>query len=169
MSLPKLSTVSWRSMTGPVLLVSLMANLFLIGGGVGALFAPPPPPPLAATPSVINTAAETTPARQRASATPVRDVIAQLPAEERRLVNEAFTRRRQETRATRDQITALRARVRDQMTADPFDPSAMATAMADLRAATATLQTITHTVLLESAPRLSLESRRKLADSLKAQ
>ena len=168
MSLPKLPTVSWRSMTGPVLLVSLMANLFLIGGGVGALFAPSPPP-LPAAPPVLNTAAETAPARQRAPAMPMRDVIAQLPAEERRLVNEAFMRRRQETRATRDQITALRARVRDQMTADPFDPSAMAATMAELRAATATLQTITHTVLLESAPRLSPESRRRLADSLRAQ
>lgn len=171
------STASWRRLVAPLLLASLMVNMFLIGGVIGDRFAPDPPP--APAPPIERAAperapserapSETAPPRARAAGTPFRDAIAQLPAEERRIVNEGFAQRRQETRAARDKVIAARGRARELMAADPLDQAALSTALAEMRAASTALQNVTHSVMLETAPRLGAESRRKLADALRAQ
>jgi uncharacterized membrane protein len=170
------SAPGWRRAVAPLLLASLMVNMFLIGGVVGDHFAPgppPAPPPVEHAPSerVLAERAPSEPAaaRARAAATPFRDAIAQLPAEERRAVNQGFAQRRQETRAARDRVIAARGRARELMAAEPLDATALSTALAEMRAASTALQNITHTVLLETAPLLAAESRRKLADALRAQ
>lgn len=175
------SAAGWRRAIAPLLLASLMVNMFLIGGVVGDRFAPEPPPappPIERAPSerllmervpVERVQSEPAAPRARAPATPFRDAIAQLPAEERRAVNEGFTQRRQETRAARDRVAAARGRARELMAADPLDAAALSAALAEMRAASTALQNVTHTVLLETAPRLAADSRRKLADALRAQ
>jgi hypothetical protein len=55
------------------------------------------------------------------------------------------------------------------MAADPLDATALSTALAEMRAASAALQNVTHAIMLETAPRLGAVSRRKLADALRAQ
>ena len=64
---------------------------------------------------------------------------------------------------------AGKRRARELMAADPLDATALSTALAEMGAASAALQNVTHTVMLETAPRLGAESRRKLADALRAQ
>ena len=170
----------WRKAVAPLLVASLMANLFLIGGVVGARFAPDPAPAPPVERAAVERAAvdraalerqasEPAAPRPRAAATPFRDAIAQLPVEERRIVNDGFAQRRQETRAARDRVTAARAKARDLMAADPLDAAALSAALAEMRAASAALQTITHMVMLDIGPRLGAETRRKLADALRAQ
>jgi uncharacterized membrane protein len=167
----------WRYAVGPVLLGSLMVNLFLVGGVLGDRFAPEPaPPPLLMTerPLAENAAgsgasADPAPASRSRLAGQMRDVIAQLPPEERRAVNSAFAQRRQQLRAERDGVLAARARARELMGAEPFDAAALAAALAELRAATTTLQTTNHRVLLETAPNLTAETRRKFAEVRRVQ
>ncbi len=158
----------WRLILGPILLASLMVNLFLVGGVVGDRFAPEATAPAATV--VTESMTPATPARPRpALATPMRDAIAQLPAEERRIVNDGFALRRQETRAARERMIAARTRAREVMAAETIDPTTLSGALAEMRAATGALQTVTHGVLMDVTPRLSADTRRKLADSLKAQ
>lgn len=172
----------WRRAAAPLLLASLMVNLFLVGGVVGARFASDPPPPapplaptLAPTQAPVERAAPQRPTQDpgapwaRAAATPFRDVIAQLPPDERRIVVDGFAQRRQETRAARDRVIAARARARELLAAEQLNEAALSAALAEIRASSAAQQSLTHAVMLEMAPRLGADSRRKLADALKAQ
>lgn len=168
----------WRRAAAPLLLASLMVNLFLVGGVVGARFAsdpPPPAPPLAPTQAPVERAAPQRPTQDpgapwaRAAATPFRDVIAQLPPDERRIVVDGFAQRRQETRAARDRVISARARARELLAAEQLNEAALSAALAEIRASSAAQQSLTHAVMLEMAPRLGADSRRKLADALKAQ
>ena len=167
----------WRHAIGPLLLGSLMVNLFLVGGVLGERFGPEPaPPPLRMTERPLPDPGSAATAEPSASAAPrprpaapLREVIAQLPAEERRIVNSAFAQRRQQIRTEREGVITARARARALMGAEPYDAAALSSALSDLRAATATLQNTNHRVLLETAPNLTAETRRKLAESLRAQ
>jgi uncharacterized membrane protein len=64
-----------------------------------------------------------------------------------------------------DAVDAARRVVRDALVAEPFDPQALESALADLRTQTDAAQVALHRALVDAARELGPEDRRRLADS----
>jgi uncharacterized membrane protein len=68
-------------------------------------------------------------------------------------------------RAQRDSMMAVRGKVTDALQAEPFDAARFAAALAELRTQTTQMQTQMHTAFVEVATKLSLEQRKRVAQS----
>ncbi len=62
-------------------------------------------------------------------------------------------------------VDAARRIVRETLVAEPFDPAALETALAELRTQTDSAQVALHRALVDAARELGPEDRRRLADS----
>jgi len=68
-------------------------------------------------------------------------------------------------RPKREAVEAARRAVRDALVSDPFDAPAMESALARLRTETNDAQVALHKAMVEAARELSVEERRRLAES----
>jgi uncharacterized membrane protein len=135
-----------------LLLVSLALNLFFVGVGAAYVvrhyFSAPP----AAT------------AIDRSPAARIDRLAATLPAADAEKLRGEFRRQQAGVDAARDNYRRLQDVIRQTLRAEPFDPAAMRTAMAEARAARQAFDHALQGVVAAAAEQMSVAGRNKLAD-----
>jgi uncharacterized membrane protein len=87
-----------------------------------------------------------------------------LPAADAEKLRAAFRAREGAAEAARDALNKAYERAQAALRAEPFDPAALRTALADARAARPAYDQIMQDILLTGATAMSPEGRNKLAD-----
>lgn len=160
----------WARWRGPVLFVSLGVNLFLVGimaGGwwhghhgrywrhqmMGQQMGQ------AGMPGMPG---------QRNGMAVLREAIRELPAADRKPFEDAMERRRAEVQQLQQDVRQARLKVNETMRAEPFDPKAMAAALAAVRDRIMTMQTKLHDGFVDAVAKLPADKRRDLAEKIAA-
>jgi uncharacterized membrane protein len=141
------------------LFVSLAVNLFLAGTMFGdrlrGRHGPPHPPPAAAE-APAPTAGDTV----------VRGVILRmvraLPADRQAAFEEKFAQHRPQVQAAQQEMRAARLRLREKMTAEPFDRDEVGAAFEALRQRNLAVQAALHEAVIDASADLPVELRRAM-------
>lgn len=136
--------VGWRRWAGPLLLVSLMANLLVLGALGGAFFAGHRHGPLAFAPIDRG----------------LMGYLRTLPEARRTAILAEMERSRSRLQDERTKVWDARKAALSALAAEPFDEAALKSAMAGADAAEGTLQSISSSILVSVAAKLTPEERR---------
>jgi uncharacterized membrane protein len=127
----------WTKVLGVVLVISLALNFFL-AGWIGARFVH---------------------GFDGHRGWSITRLVRDLPEEQKKAVLAIFEAHRDQIRGVMDEMHDTRREVADLLIAEPYDPEAVAQALANLRADSAAMQESMHAALLEAAANLPPEAR----------
>lgn len=136
-----------------LLIGSLALNLFFIGTIAS----------LAARHYVMTTQTAAV-ERPRTAAARIERLAAPLPAADAERLRAAFRARESAAESARDALNRAYERARAALRADPFDPAALRSALAEARGARPAYDQIMQDILLAGATAMSADGRNKLAD-----
>jgi uncharacterized membrane protein len=136
-----------------LLIGSLALNLFFIGT-IGALAARHYMVP--ASPAAVE--------RPRTASARIERLAAPLPAADAEKLRAAFQARAGEAEGARDALNAAFERVQGALRAEPYDPTRLAAAFKDARAARPAYELAMQQVIEAAAASMSREGRSKLAE-----
>jgi len=137
-------TRPWLKMA---LFASVAVNLLVAGLGVGHYVARPGGPPTG-----------------MASGVPGRALEGMAP-EQRRVVDDAFAKRRGEMQAARRAFGESRTRAAEILSRPTFDEAALSGALAEVRRNAEAVQRLMHETTIEAARSLPQDARQKLAEA----
>jgi len=138
----------WRRWAGPLLLVSLMANLLVVGALGGSYFAGHRFGPLAFAPIDRG----------------LMGYLRTLPDARRSAILSDIEQSRSRFHAELHKVREARKSALSALAAEPFDEAALKSAMAGANAAESELQTISNAIFITVASRLTPEERRGLKE-----
>jgi uncharacterized membrane protein len=135
-----------------LLLGSLGLNLFFVGaaGAVALRYTSPVP--------LVHVA------RMHQSGDWLTRVTATLPSTDAQVIRSELDAEASKVAAARANLRLSREDLRNSLRADPFDPEAVRTAMAESRAARENFDLLMHDMIATAAPKMSVVGRNKLAD-----
>ncbi len=144
------------------LLISVGANMFM-GGLLAGRYAHsgPEPAPLAG-PGPLPPGPPGQPDGPLAGA--IRRIAATLPDDQRAVFEQAFVSRRRDIAQASFALRDARLRLRDALTAEPFDRARVDQGFAELRRRNDELQRVLHDAATEGAATLPVEARRRIAN-----
>ncbi len=136
-----------------LLLGSLALNLFFVGAAGAVAFRYSSPVPLANV-ARIDHSVESRLDR----------IAASLPPADANIMRTELRTEAEKVAAAQADLRLSQEEVRNSLRADPFDPDAMRTAMADNRAAHENFEQVLHDMIASAAAKMSVVGRNKLAD-----
>lgn len=143
------------------LLISVGANMFM-GGLLAGRYAHPGPEPL---PLAGPGAPPAGPGQGEAPiGNAIRRIAASLPDDQRTVFEQAFVNRRRDIAQATFALREARLRLRDALTAEPFDRARVDQGFAELRRRNDELQHVLHDAATEGAAGLPIEARRRIAN-----
>jgi uncharacterized membrane protein len=134
------------------LLISLVVNLFFVGI-IGAM----------AVRSYLVNEPPVTQSRRSAEAR-IDRIAATLPTADAAILRAKFDSERSSAEAAHEAYDRSLEQVRTALRAEPFDASALNSAMADARSERVALDQVLHEIIAASAAQMSSEGRNRLAD-----
>ncbi len=141
-----------RKWLGPVLLVSLVVNLFLVGAFAAGFIRDMDP-------------------KGRAHVSPIgvphQAMVRQLSGEERDLLKAVMGENRAKLRPLFQELRQARLALSDAIAADPYDPDAVRAAFSAMRVGMDQVASQSQNALVDAFAELTPESRAKIADVLK--
>jgi uncharacterized membrane protein len=87
-----------------------------------------------------------------------------LAEKDRQIIQDAFARRQTALAEKLDTARLAKLKVQEALRAEPFDPSQFNAALQNLDSQMSALPHVFQNLMMEVAPRVSVESRRQLAD-----
>ncbi|WOF73411.1 Spy/CpxP family protein refolding chaperone [Parvibaculaceae bacterium PLY_AMNH_Bact1] len=141
-----------RKWLGPVLLVSLVVNLFLVA---------------AITAGIVRNMDRNSRGHASPLGLPHHIIARQLSGEEREKLKAAMRENRAELRHLFRDMRQAREALSEAIAADPYDPEAARTAFAELRAGMDAMATRSQDILVQAFADLTPESREKIAEAMR--
>ncbi len=139
---------AWRRWAGPLLLVSLMANLLVVGALAGSYMAGQRHGPLAFAPIDRG----------------LMGYLRTLPDERRIAILTGIEQSRGRLQAERRKVREARKVALSALANEPFDASALESAIAGANAAEGSLQAVSNAIFVSVAKRMTPEERRALKE-----
>lgn len=143
------------------LLISVGANMFM-GGLLAGRYAHPGPEPAPSNGVGPQPGGAGQPEPPIAGA--IRRIAASLPDDQRAVFEQAFVNRRRDIAQATFGLRDARLRLRDALTAEPFDRARIDQGFAELRRRNDELQHVLHDAATEGASTLPVEARRRIAN-----
>ena len=135
---------AWRRWAGPLLLVSLMANLLVVGALTGSYLVGRRHGPLAFAPIDRG----------------LMGYLRTLPDDRRAAILSGFEQSRGHLHAERNKVRETRKLALSALAAEPFDEAALKSAIAAANAAEGSLQAVSNSIFVSVAARLTPQERR---------
>jgi uncharacterized membrane protein len=136
-----------------LLLGSLALNLFFVGAAGAVAYRYTGPVPLANVSRI-----------EHSLASRLNRIAASLPATDAKIMRSQLRAEEEKVATAQADLRLSQEEVRNSLRAEPFDPDAVRTAMADNRVARENFDEILHDMIASAAVRMSVVGRNKLAE-----